>query len=359
MIHVQLPSSTTLALIAGAGIVVGLALLVRGFGGYLSAGRIRGTSASRISSIAVGEVLVTGAVEPAEVLLVSPLQSAECVFYRSKVEEASDGDGRDLYRDQRAVGFRIRDASGSVRVFPRGARFDVPDRYDGTSSGGSDPVGLRPRVGSVYAPGPGDRESRIAQLLTVHEPGGWSLLGTSGTPLAGGGGRRHYREARIEPGDVVTVVGRVLPFADLADPAEANLLDGSALGADAPEIAGDLAEARAAGLLEATPEEAWGNAAIPGFGIGRPVRPPELDPAATPLPLATPEAAARAEATFAIRPETLILASADDAPLGIALGAPTTVAARGDWQFLVGLAGALLSIGAAVGLAFVVNGTIR
>ena len=42
----------------------------------------------------------------------------------------------------------------------------------------------------------------------------------------------------------------------------------------------NVAEARAAGILRATPEEAWGNAAIPGFGIGRPTRPPELDPGA-------------------------------------------------------------------------------
>ena len=44
----------------------------------------------------------------------------------------------------------------------------------------------------------------------------------------------------------------------------AFLLDGSNVGPDDPEVAGDLAEARAAGLLAATPEEAWGNAAIPG-----------------------------------------------------------------------------------------------
>jgi hypothetical protein len=360
MIHVQLPPSTTLALIAGAGILVGIVLLVRGFGGYLSAGRIRGTAASRISSIAVGEVLVTGSVEPAEVLLVSPLQSAECVYFRSRITATdSDGDGRDVFRDDRAVGFRVRDPSGAVRVFPRGARFDVPDRFDGTSGEFGDPAGLLLRTGPVYAPGPEDRDTRIAELFTVHRPGASSLVGSAGAPLSFGRGRRHYREARIEPGDVVTVVGRVLPFADLGDPTEANLLDGPGLAADDPEIAGDIAEARAAGLLEMSPEAAWGNAAIPGFGIGRPVRAPELDPAAQPLPLATPEAAARAEAAFAIQPETLILASSAEAPLGIALGAPASVAMRGDWQFLIGLFGAILAIGAAIGLALVMNGTIR
>jgi hypothetical protein len=347
------------AAVGAAAIVVGVGLLIRGFAGYRSAGRITGTSASRIASIAAGEVLVTGAAEAGEVLLVSPLQSAECVYYRSRITEAGDRDSRDVFREDRAVGFRVRDASGSIRVFPRGARFDVPERYDETSDAMSDAVGLRPRVGPLYAPGPDDREARIAALLTVRAAGAWSLVGTAGLPLGASSGRRHFREARIEPGDVVTVLGRALPFGDLSDPAEANLLDGGGVPADDPEVSGDIAEARAAGLLEETPEAAWGNAAIPGFGIGRPVRPPELDPAANRLPIAPPEAAARAEATFAIEPEDLVLAATTDMPLAIGLGAPTAVAARGESQFLVGLVGAVIAIVGAMTLALVLNGAIR
>ena len=358
VVDLTLPPATIVGAIAAAGIVAGIGLLVRGFAGYRDSGRISGTSPSRIGSIAAGEVLVTGAAEAAEVLLVSPLQSQECIYYRSRIIEASEGDGRDLFREDRAVGFRVRDATGSIRVFPRGARFEVPDRYDGTSDSISGPIGLRPRVGPVYAPAPGDREARIAALLTVRAPGAWSLIGTGGLPLGASQGRRHYREARIEPGDIVTVVGRVLPFSDLSDPTEANLLDGAGLAPDDPEVAGDIAEARAAGLLEPSPEEAWGNAAIPGFGIGRPVRTPELDPAADPLPLATPEAAALAEATFA-QPEALVLATVPGAPLGIGLGSPALMVARGQWEFLVGMFGAIVAIGSAMTLAFVLNGTIR
>ena len=355
MTHADLPTWSVAAAAAAAGIVVGVGLLLRGFSGYLSAGRIRGTSPSRISSIAVGEVLVTGAAEPAEVLLVSPLQSTECVYYRAGIREASEGEGTDVFREERAVGFRVRDPSGSVRVFPRGARFDVPDRFEGTADGIDGPAGLQPRTGPVYAPGPDDREARIAQLLTVRRPGGLSLLGPNGLPVGVGGGRRRYREARIEPGEIVTVVGRALPFSELSDPTDANLVDGTGLASDDPEILGDIAEARAAGVLESTPEAAWGNAAIPGFGIGRPVRTPELDPAATPLPLASPEAAARAEATFDIGPEALVLATTDDARLAISLGAPAVAATRADWQFLTGLFGAVLAIASAVGLALLLN----
>ena len=78
----------------------------------------------------------------------------------------------------------------------------------------------------------------------------------------------------------------------------------------------NLAEARAAGILAATPEEAWGNAAIPGFGIGRPARAPELDPAADVPALASREEAAAAEARFEIPAGELVVAAARGAPAG-------------------------------------------
>ncbi len=360
MIHVELPPNLALAGFAAAGVVLGLIVLARGFGGYLAAGRISGTSASRIATMAVGEVLVSGIAEPIELTLVSPLQSAPCIYYRSRITEASDGDGRDIFREERAVGFRVRDASGAVRVFPSGARFDVPDRFDESPDmWGTGPIGLFPRTGSVFAPGPDDRDAQITALLTVRASGSASLIGRSGFPLASTSGRNHYREARIEAGDPVTVVGRVLPFAELSDPAGANLLDGAGVEAGDPEIAADLAEARAAGLLAATPAEAWGNAAIEGFGIGKPVRPPELDPAANPPPPADPELAARATAAFAIAPDALILAASEEVPLLISLGAPTQVAARQQWQFVLGLGGGALAIGSAMALALMLQGGLR
>ena len=352
-----IPNEAAFAGFAGAGIVAGLVLLVRGMLAFQSAGRISGTSASRIASIAVGEVLVMGAAEPIELTLVSPLQSGPSVYYRARITESRDGDGADLFREERAVGFRVNDGSGVVRVFPGGSEFDVPDRFDeSTPAWGGEPVGLLPRMGPAFAPGPADREARIAALLTVREPGAWSLRDGAGLALPISRGDRHYREARIEVGDIVTVTGRALPFRDLADPGAANLLDGSGVDGADPEVALDLAEARAAGLLAATPEEAWGNAAIPGFGIGRPVRAPELDPAANPLPTADPDLAARVAATFEIAPDALVLATSDEVPLRIALGAPSAVAARHDWQFVLGLLGAVLAIGSAMSLALLLDG---
>ncbi len=172
------------------------------------------------------------------------------------------------------------------------------------------------------------------------------------------GSGRDYEEARLEPGDVITIVGTALPFGHLADPFGADRMDrvGDPLvGLDDPTVAADVAEARAAGTLM-TPEEAWGNAAIPGFGIGQPVREPELDPEADPLPIAPEQAAADAAARFDIPPDTLVLAAVEGSPLLIVEGAPEVAAAREQNRFLVGLLGAALAIASAIVAAIAIGG---
>jgi hypothetical protein len=357
-----------LATVLLGGVIAGLALLVRGMRGYRTAARIGDTGTSRIASLAAGEVRVSGRIEPAEVTLVSPLQSAPCVYYKASVHFGDDAADDDDLSEERAVGFRVQDETGDIRVFPRAARWDAPVYLDeSTGAFGEQPVALSPRRGSAIAPAELDREAAIAALLTVRPApgglgdddedswvfaGGWSMIGT-------GRKRRHYREARLAPGDAVTIIGRAMPFSDLADPAEADLAIGSAVGADDPEVAADLAAARAAGILAEDAEAAWGNAAIPGFGIGRPVRSPRLDDGATALPLGTAEDAARIERRFTIAPETLVLASAPDVALLIAHGVPGMAAERHQDQFVIGLLGGVLAIGSAMALAILVSGGFR
>ena len=353
-----------LAALLVAGIVGGLWLLLRGMGGYRTATRIGDTATSRIATLAAGEVRVSGRIESAEVLLVSPLQSIPCVYYRATIEtDADDGDGADDLFEERAIGFRVVDDSGEVRVFPRGARWDAPICFDDrTGMFGETPSGLSMRTGSAIGPAEVDREAAIAALLTVRPAGGGDGDPDDATLLSGFSGsvaarrRRHYREARLAPGDAVTIVGRAMPFSDLADPTEADEAAGSAIAFDDPEVAADLAEARAAGRLADDPEAAWGNAAIPGFGIGRPIRPPELDPDADALPLGTAEDAARVERRFTIAPDTLVFASTPDVPLLIAHGVPGVAASRNQATFVIGLLGAILAIGSAMGLAVLVSG---
>jgi hypothetical protein len=339
-----------LVALCAAGLVGGLMALWRGLAGHRTSALVEGLSTSRIATLAAGEVRVTGVVETAEVLLRSPLQDRECVWYRSRVEASGRGDGT-TFEEERGIGFRVRDPSGSIRVFPRGARVDVPDRFnEATGLTGDPPPGLSPRRTEIVMAEPAvDREAAIAALLTVQP-----VTPTDAIPgLDGGSGDgdgRRFIEARLEPGDVITVVGTARPFSTLEDPATADALEGSLdpLGAlEDPAIAADFAEARAAGTLT-SPEEAWGNAAIPGFGIGRPVRMPDLDPSARPPALATPAQAAEIETTFDIEPDLLVIASVPDAPLLVAWGAPGEVAARHRSTFLVGLLGAVLAIVSAV-----------
>jgi len=339
------------AFLALAGIIGGLILLYRGFGGYRMAARIADIATSRIATLAAGEVRVSGVVEPAEVLITSTLQSVPCVYFRSTVKKQGDDSESTVHDEERAVGFRVRDDSGNVRVFPRSAHWDVPPRFDDRSSDDGSPPGLLIRTGPLYQLD--DRESRIADLLTPDRPL------DAGSPLYGSAGKRHYVEARIEPGDIVTIVGRALPFGQLGDPSEANVGGAEILPADDPEMTMDIAEARRAGVLVADPALAWGNAAIPGFGIGAPVRDPALDPAASRPALAPPEAAARAAATFDVEPDQLVIAAGADMPLLVAFGTPVMAAGRHQRTFLTGLLGAVLAIGSAIVLASSISSRIR
>jgi hypothetical protein len=348
-----------LTLLAVAGIGVGLWLLGRGLRDHVTGTRIEDTSTSAIGAIALGEVRVSGVVEPAELVLVSPLQSRRCVYYRAAIREERSDPYEPAFRDERSVGFRVNDGSGSLRVFPRGARWDVPVGFaEGTGMLGDEPPGLSFRMGPVFEPAHQTDAELVAQLLTVR-PAATGL----GTPAwaRSSSRRRKYEEARIEPGETVTIIGRVLRFEDLPDPAEADVDDaaGGPLAALAdPAVAASYAEARAAGILVDSPDEAWGNAAIPGFGIGRPTRPPELDPDADPLPLAGPEEQARFERTFDLAPDALVLASSAEVPLVIASGAPAGVVGRHRNRLAVGLLGGVLAIGSAVVLAASLSGMI-
>lgn len=124
-----------IALFSGAATIAGLTLLRRGLVGYGTADRIADTGTSTISALAAGEVRISGIVEPAEVVLISALQSVRCVYFRASIDEDDDGQSGPAFFEERSVGFRVRDSSGSVRVFPRGARFDAPLRFAGVMDG--------------------------------------------------------------------------------------------------------------------------------------------------------------------------------------------------------------------------------
>ena len=355
--------------LGGAGVVAGLGLLARGFVAQRAAARIEDLATSRIGSLAAGEVRITGEARAAGVTLTSPVRGRPCLYYRATAKAHHDDDERTLFDEERGIGFLVKDTTGEVRVFPRGARWDVtldePTPWAEGRAGGLHGGSLRADEDPLH-PDRDDLDFAMPMLM-------------ASATRAGGSQSITYREGRIEPGDVVTIVGRALPFRDLADPTEFDqagdqpvtltgaigpnhVPDPGAL--EDPEVAASYADAVRDGTLAASPAEAWGNAAIEGFGIGRPARPPELDRALAAAPgtlapaIARPGAADPVAHSFDLPPDALVLAEVDGAQLVIAAGTPEQAATRQEDVFLQGLLGAVLAIASAVFLALVVSGNV-
>ena len=352
--------------LAIVGLIGGMVLFARGLVAYRRDRLISAVATSSLDGLAAGEVRVSGLVQAIDQLLTSPLQSRPCVWYRARVE--STGDDRRVFLDEeRAVHFRISDGRGRIRVVPGGARWEIGSAFDeSTSLTGDEPPGLdRRRVAGYGMVMPDDpatmteeqRRAAVDALLTVGPPAPLDAADGAGTihlvgTLETGGGHR-YREARLEVGETVTVIGQALPWADVR-----QLLE--AMGGSNQEraIADDIADAREAGELAASPEEAWGNAAIPGFGIGQPTRPPELDPDAQPPPAVGPMDHEMAVERYETPADELVLARAPGGALAIYRGTPQAAAQQHDLAFLLGLVGAVMAVCCTLALGVMLAGTL-
>ena len=352
-----------------AGLVGGIVLFVRGLVAYRRDRLISSVATSSLDGIAAGEVRVTGVVEPIDQTLISPLQSKPCVWYRSRIETTGDN-SRVIFDEERSQEFRLRNDTGRIRVVPRGARWEIGVVYDErTGLTGGEPPGLHRRSGAAFAPDlerdpesmtEAEREAAAQALLTVQRPGPSQPLDPDdgaerfGIYFSNQSGKR-YREARLEPGQTITILGQAWPWGEVRETVLA-WNPGSNVERD---IAGDLAEARAQGLLVASPEEAWGNAAIPGFGIGQPTAAPELDPRA--IPLDAPEDPSLHEAALAryrIPDEELVLSRGLRGGLAVYMGTPAEATQHHDMAFLLGLIGAVMAAVCAFALGALLTGTL-
>jgi hypothetical protein len=359
------PIALALAVI---GLVGGIFLFGRGLVAYRRDRLITAVATSSLDGLAAGEVRVTGVVQALDQQLTSPLQSRPCVWYRARIETTGDN-SRVLFAEERAVHFRVTDEHGQVRVVPRGARWEIGLAFDAsTGLMGNEPAGLVRRRGAGYSPIlPDDperltgsqRQAAIEALLTVAptppedpEAADGTRSGLLGVALNGPG--RHYEEARLEVGQNVTVLGHAMPWGDLRHEQLEAAIDSNVERA----IADDIAAARATGELAASPEEAWGNAAIPGFGIGRPTRAPELDPEADAPDVAGPAADRAAMARYELPAEELVVAGSSDGGLAIYAGTPAAAVQRHDLAFVLGLVGAVMAVVGALALGAAVTGTL-
>jgi hypothetical protein len=355
-------------LFVAAGLVGGIVLFARGLIAYRRDRLISSVATSALDGIAAGEVRISGLVEPIEQTLVSPLQSRPCVWYRARVETTGN-DSRVLYADEQAQEFRVRNETGDIRVVPRGARWEIGATFDErTGMLGDEPPGLQRRSGAGFAPFVDrdpemmtDVERAVATeaLLTLRQPDSpvvddWDQGGGSFLRSGRREGRR-YREARLEPGQTVTILGQAWPWGEVRETVLA-WRPGANVERD---IADDIAYAREMGTLAASPEEAWGNAAIPGFGIGAPTAAPRLDPEAVrpelPTDPATHEAAL---AKYRIPDEELVLSRGLGGGLAIYLGSPREATSHHDFAFMLGLSGAVMAALCAFALGLMLTGTL-
>jgi hypothetical protein len=309
---------------------------------------------------------VSGTVEPVALTLVSPLQSTPCVWYRARIEESGES-SRVLMNEERSQEFDLRDATGRVRIVPRGARWEIGPVFDeSTGLTGDEPPGLAPRTGSSFAViaerDPAalsglERDAAIADLLRVKAPAppvDTSALEDAapfGASLGVGGRRKRYRESRLEPGQTVTIIGQARPWSDVRE-AMAAWDAGSNVDRD---IAGDIAAARAAGMLVGSPEEAWGNAAIPGFGIGKPTGMPEVDPEATPPEVVEPPPEPTPAGRYLIGDDELVIARGRS-PLAIYAGTPAEAEMHHDSSFVLGIVGAVMSVVSVLAVGVLLTG---
>jgi hypothetical protein len=257
-----------------------------------------------------------------------------------------------------------------MRVVPRATRWEIGTAFDErTSVVGAEPPGLARRTGASYAPFQEkdvpemtelERRAAAQALLTVQRPAGGGVDPERSSDPDGFGlsvveqGGRRYREARLEPGETVTIIGQAWPWAEVRE----LLLAWNPGDNVETDMAADLSAAREMGLLAASPEEAWGNAAIPGFGIGAPTAQPRLDPRAHQP--SVPDAASHeaALAKYHIPDEEMVLSRGLRGGMAVYLGTPQAATAHHDYAFWLGLVGAVMAVLCALLLGVLVTGTL-
>jgi hypothetical protein len=129
IVLVRPPDRIFMLLVLGTG--SGLVILRYGFVVIQRRRLVETTPTSMIRSLAMGLVEVTGRVEIPDAVLTAPFSNLPCVFFSYKVEEQRGSGNRrrweTITEGRSPEPFSLRDATGSISVFPDGAEVILHD----------------------------------------------------------------------------------------------------------------------------------------------------------------------------------------------------------------------------------------
>jgi len=126
------------------GFVLGIILFIMGFKWLKFKRMIENIPTSKVRSIAMGLVEISGTVLPAKKnILKSPFSNRDCVYYRFTIEEYRQEGKHSRWvtkkRGEKSTHFFLQDETGKVLVDANGAEIDIPMKNEFRSKLGIDP----------------------------------------------------------------------------------------------------------------------------------------------------------------------------------------------------------------------------
>jgi hypothetical protein len=193
-----------------------------------------GLRPGRIGAVKKGHVVLTGTVEPAWSVLISPFAGRHCAWYDARSEVVYGrrwrGNGRTsitAFLETNAVPFVLNDGTGRILVLGRRAHWDGSTQPKGeaeTNRGMADPTSGATPSGHKH-----ERHREVPPPL--HS---WVWDGVAKAQID-----EYGKEAFIAFGDVVTIVGRAVPYRISATSDKDGCVDGGrSLGLPADFIVG-------------------------------------------------------------------------------------------------------------------------
>ncbi|MBI2345508.1 MAG: hypothetical protein HYV03_01165 [Deltaproteobacteria bacterium] len=125
------------------GFFAGIAFFFNGFRTLKRKHLIENTPTSKVRSLAMGQVEVSGAAAPWKETLAAPFTEHACLYYSYTIEEYRRSGKSSRWvtvdKENRGVPFLLRDETGAVLVDPAWADVDIPEDYQEVSGMGNDP----------------------------------------------------------------------------------------------------------------------------------------------------------------------------------------------------------------------------